>query len=269
MRSVIAGIRRWGMRCCLRGLVAASILGSLGAAGQECALSVEVEEGSPVAYRARGNRCEGVYDQPVANRINLRIAGFHWGAPVFDPAKDEAVRVSVPPAEPGRTVQLRIVSTRRHDYYQMDTRAVGGDGTFSWPLDVVRQLDDPLQPFHAAALACVSDCDGGSAGRPTLLPVSLGSMQAAPSQEKGSQRLTVIALADVELSKAEATLRQGEEVLFENRAVGGRSLTPHRPIRIPVDEAEAGEAWLSLAARTSQGHPVYLEARLIVPEREP
>lgn len=253
--------RRFGMGTGCSWIAVLFIL-SFGAGAQECALDVETKADGSVAYQARGDRCEGVYDQPAANRINLRIAGFHRGAPVFDAQKDEAVRLAVQPQEPGQEVLLQVVSTRRHDYYQMDTRAAGPDGTFTWPLDVARKLDNPLRPFHMAALACVADCAGGASAQPTLLPVSVG-----PATAKGRAQLTVIAMADVELASLEATLRQRGASLFENLAVGGRYLPPHKPLRIPLPDTAAGEALLSLAARTPGGQPAYLEALLILPER--
>jgi len=230
---------------------------------QDCALDVKVDERNPVAYQARRDRCEGVYDQPAANRINLHIAGFHLGAPVFDPRKDNTVRIVARPYEARWEVQLRVISTRRRDYFQMDTSTIGDDGSFTWSLDVVRQLDDPLRPFATAALACVSDC---RSTRAPLLPVNLSGASAADSHPPTT--LMVLVMADVELSNLTATLRQGAETIFEDLVLGHPPLPPHKPIRIPIDGVDAGEALLSISAATRRGQRDYVEAVLLVPELE-
>lgn len=244
-------------------LAVLGIVGLIGpnAQAQDCALHVEVKDGEPASYQARGDRCEGTYDQLVANRINLRFAGFHQGAPDFDPQKDEAVQIKVGSFDRGREVLLRVTSTRSQYYYQMDTSAIAENGSFVWPLDVVRKLDEPLQPFDTAALACLTDCESDSSTRATLLPVSFSD----PVENGGT--LTVLAVADVELTSLTATLRQGDDVVFEDLALGGRDLPPHKPIRIPINGVEAGVAVLSLSALTSGNQRAYLEAFLRIPER--
>ncbi len=196
----------------------------------------------------------------MANRIDLRIAGYHLDAPVFDPQADDAVEIRVASHRPDRRVNLRVVSTRPRDYFQMDTSSIADDGTFSWPMDVVRLLDEPIRPYDTAAVACAAGCDGGRSSQATLLPVRF-------SAPKAGQAPVVLAVADVELSQLTATLRQGDKVIYENLAVGGRYLPPHKPIRVPIKGADPGEAVLSLSALTGRNQRDFLEAVLIVPGR--
>jgi len=266
-RQGVVESRCWGQTMRLRagwvllGMVTAMELAVPAAQAQRCALKVEVDQESRVAYQSRGNRCEGIYDQPIANRINLRIAGFHQGVPVFDVHQDDSVQITVKPYVAGKEVLLRVISTRRHGYFQMDTRAFDDDGRFTWDLDVAEQLTDPLRPFDTAALACVSNCESH---RSILLPVSFSQPSAA---KKPAASLTVVVLADVELGSLTATLRQGDHVIFEDLAVGGRYLPPHKPFRIAINGVQPGEAQLSLSALTPSERPAYLEAVLLIPER--
>lgn len=228
---------------------------------QDCALKVKVDTRDPVAYQPRGNRCEGTYGKPMAATINLRIVGFHLGYPDFDSRKDGAARITVRPYQAAQRILVRVVSTRPKAYFQMDTSALSDDGRFIWPLDVVRQLREPLRPLEMAAWACVANCQGN---RATLLPVHLS---ASAADEKPQTALTVLVMAGVELSSLKATLRRGGDIVFENLPVGGRYLSPDTPIRIPMDRVEAGEVVLSLTALTRSGQQDYVEAVLRIPPR--
>lgn len=231
------------------------------ARAHDCALKVKVDEQEETAYRRRGNRCEGTYDKPAANRINLRIVGFHLGAPVFDPRKDLEVRIAVRPLQVGQKILLRVTSTR-YDAYQMDTSAFGADGTFTWPLDVVRILKEPLIPFDTAALACSAHCDSD---RATLLPVSLSGSGAVGDDTP--RTLTLIAIADVELRSLKATLRIGDKIIFDELDVEVRNLPPYSRILIPMDDIASGEALFSLSAVTLSGQRDYIESILLIPSR--
>lgn len=231
-----------------------------------CALDLQETDREASTYQSRGNRCEGVYDQLVTSRINLRIVGFHRDSPLFDPQTDREVRVKVHAYQKGRDLLLKVVSTRRRGFYQMDTTSLHDDGEFIWPLDVVRTLEQPLQPYETAVLACSPECDVGRSARPTLFAVSLSpANEALPV----GGTLDVLATADVELTGITVTLRQRDKVLLDESPIGGGFLPPNRPIRIPIEGAEPGEAQLALSATTLQGHRDYLEVVLLIPESDP
>ncbi len=244
-------------------VLATAALSAQAAWSQPCVLEVDADNSSTIAYQPRGDRCEGVYDQNVANRINLRIAGYHLDPPVFDPRADDFVRINVAAYVAGGSVELRVVSTRPRDYFQMDTSSIAGDGSFNWQLDVVRQLEEPIQPFHTAVTACAADCRGSRLAKATLLPVSFSAAATAETVP------IVLAVADVELSRLTATLRQANRVIYEDLPVGGSYIPPHKSIRVPIKGAEPGTATLSLSALTNSRRQDYVEAILVVPAPAP
>ena len=117
-----------------------------------CSLTVDVNAASEVAYRSRGERCEGVYIRRVAGSAQLQLRGFHVVPPRYEIARDDALTVTVAGmADPPPNGTLLARSVRARQYYQMDTRELV-DGTFLWETDVLRHRDVRLAPSDLAVL---------------------------------------------------------------------------------------------------------------------
>jgi hypothetical protein len=85
-------------------------------AGSFCDPSLEKGEDSPLSYRMRGDRCEGIYAQQVS-AVSVEIRSLVAGFGPFDPDKDEELELAWT-APPGsiQDVRLRAFSFRERLY---------------------------------------------------------------------------------------------------------------------------------------------------------
>jgi hypothetical protein len=82
-------------------------------------------------YRARGDRCEGVYARQVAG-TTLFLSSFTETFERYDLDSDDPLIVHWP-TRPDSGIQLRAEAIRTGRYYRMDTRIRAGDSLYRWP----------------------------------------------------------------------------------------------------------------------------------------
>lgn len=88
-----------------------------------------------LAYQSRGNRCEGLYIQPVSGGILLASLTVGAARPGWTPP-ETTLRWRAPDGVP---IHLRSMSLGRGPYYRMDAN-VTGRSQFAWPVDVREAL---------------------------------------------------------------------------------------------------------------------------------
>lgn len=225
-----------------------------------CLLQSETRGSQEIAYRDRGDRCEGTYRQMVASRVNLRIVGYHANRPPVNFAAYETLDLHVAGLEGSFSPWLKIESLRHSDYYQMDTRSVGSNGLYTWPLQVVKRFPEPPLASQLAAIACETECDQRKLELQRLLPVSFGSLEP-------TSLLTpmVIVLADVELLNLSASMYRSDngEVIFEDKKIGPKIIPAHRPQKLRIGLFKGPGARLVLSGTTHEGRSVSYEAELL------
>jgi len=105
-----------------------------------CDPGLEMESDSPLAYRMREGRCEGVYRLKV-NSDDLRVES--WTAWFEDYSYGEAkpllVSWSAPPDAEG-PVRLQAQALKPQTYYRMDTRLSAAGTPWTWESDLLGQL---------------------------------------------------------------------------------------------------------------------------------
>src|SRR5277367_2529290 len=92
---------------------------------------------NPEGYRLRGDRCEGIYIEPVSGSTTLLIASFTAVFEEFDPRVDLRVEWSSPADLP---IHLRAYGLREKLYYQMDANVSANATTYLWPAGVLEGL---------------------------------------------------------------------------------------------------------------------------------
>ena len=92
----------------------------------------------PLGYRSFGDRCEGLYAQPVG-AATLRVISFTAGAARFRTEEPNPISIAWPKVKDG-PIRLRAKSLRSNLYYQMDTLQPETESSFTWPTDMVRRL---------------------------------------------------------------------------------------------------------------------------------
>ena len=169
---------------CLFALVGAlGPAGALIAQGRHCDQDLNPAATNPLAYRLRGDRCEGVYIQDVAATA-LRVASFTESYESFDLAAGRPLLVEWTPQ--GTAVHIRAQSLRSRLYYRMDSDRSAGSGSFSWPMDLLAalRLEKPELGVLAWTTRRIGDAD-----RTVFEPLRVRQI-AAPTP--GPYRLVVV-----------------------------------------------------------------------------
>jgi len=207
-------------------LVALLLPAELPAVESLCDSSLPQESESPVAYRMRGDRCEGIYAQQVSS-VSIEVRSLIAGFGPFDPAKDRELALSWT-APPGSTrdVRLRAFSFKPRTYYRMDTALPAVRGVYHWPADVL--ASQKLGRDALGLLAWINLPGPGGSTRPVYLPLRAGGGTAKagagyelalfPTARLSEVRLTVSRLDDQ--GKTVATLRRDDELGYGYYAAG-------------------------------------------------
>lgn len=172
-----------------------------------------------VAYQDRGDRCEGLYQQPVAT-TGLRILGFLSGANQIAEGDDRPYVF----ANYLGPKFLSVESLRRRQYYRMD--AAFGDDRFSYPLELTQRQELAIAIDELALRICVEACDGL---RPVLVPARLAS--ETPLEAK--PYLVLRATEDLTYLRIEISGASGV-VLYDENVLARTNWEAWRPIEIPL-----------------------------------
>src|SRR5271169_6747915 len=158
-----------------------------------------------VGYRARGNRCEGLFAVPVSTSARLQIVGFHAGQFPVTPLGSNTSVVSVRTRPPSSSdeVLLQAIALRPLTFYAMDTTQLASDGAFSWDTSVLASPTLALRANELGIVACTVLCD------PTKDPVYLPVAMVAPSGG-GRSGYFVVVQAQRELSSVDYEVSAGE-----------------------------------------------------------
>ena len=203
---------RWTL--CLAALLLPAEL----AAADFCDPHLPQDSKSPVAYRMRGDRCEGIYAQQVSS-ISVEVRSLVAAFGPFDLARHQELELAWT-APPGSTrdVRLRAFSFKPRTYYRMDTAVPAVRGVYRWPTNVL--ASEKLGKDDLGLLAWIDQPGPGGATRPLYLPLRAGGgamkngdgyeVSLYPSAPLSEVRLTVSRL-DKE-GNVVAKLRQNEEL---------------------------------------------------------
>lgn len=188
------------------------------AAESLCDSNLPHDSKSPVAYRLRGDRCEGIYAQQVSS-ISVEVRSLLAGFGSFDPAKTEKLDLAwIAPSDSKRGVRLRAFSFKPRFYYRMDTEVPADQTVYHWPTDVLSSVE--LGKDDLGLIAWIDLLRQGGSSRSVYLPLRAGAgakqgdagyeVSLVPSVRLSEVRLTVSRL-DAQ-GNVVAKLRQNEEL---------------------------------------------------------
>ncbi|SNZ07455.1 hypothetical protein [Cohaesibacter gelatinilyticus] len=184
-----------------------------------CREEVNPISSSDLAYKKRGDRCEGLFLQQVS-ATGMRIAAYHKHPASYD---ETSLALNISSGTENSSKALTVTSLRPKQFYRMDTRFSGNN--YSLPLDVVRHPDVNVTPSDFAAVVCKENCD---ASIPTLTPASFG---------RGDVFNPYIALvANLELFELRISIKADNtgKVLFDKEMLGKRTWPASRPATFPL-----------------------------------
>lgn len=97
----------------------------------QCDANLSPSDNETIAYRTRGNRCEGFYRAKVAANV-LRLVSITLGEFRFNPTANEVIEVKIGNTGTGQ-VQFRAEGIPNDLYYRLDCQFPAQSG-FSWPV---------------------------------------------------------------------------------------------------------------------------------------
>ena len=220
-----------------------------------CDASLVKPSDDPVAYKLRGERCEGIYVREVAGTGGFSVAAFVQGGSPSTIERGKTLAIELPSGL-NAPILLRAVSLRRNLYYRMDARRPAASTRFEWPSDV---LVDLALKIDEVGLVAWTESRMGENVQDVYVPVRF---RDAASQDQSTYLFQVVSGSDlkevyVRLATADASGRE-QQVIIRDEALKRGFYPAERaiPIRIPVSSLkQPGLYRLQLNALLSNGRP--------------
>ena len=187
---------------------------------------------TPLGYRDRGDRCEGMYVKEVSS-TTLYVASLTEVFEEYDIKSAEPLHVEWDRLPGNSSVRLRAQGLKRKLYYRMDTVQSPPTTSYVWPSNVLASLNIPKSDVGMVALARHS---WGGTERDVYLPVRI--RQAGKASRAGSYKLVLI--PGVELVEVFLTLAatgadgQPQTYLKEREKLGYGYYPAERGVEIPI-----------------------------------
>ena len=124
---------------------------------------------NPQGYRLRGDRCEGIYAQPVSGSSTLLVASFTEAFEDFNPSSQDKLSIEWP-SFAKTPIRLRAYALREKFYYQMDTVVAADKAPYLWPTGVLAALHLSRQDIGVVGF---TDYQVGGESRRLYLPLRI------------------------------------------------------------------------------------------------
>jgi hypothetical protein len=218
-------------KACLIGALLSACLGIAHARQGDCDASLP-QVNTPLGYRDRGDRCEGVYVKEVSS-TPLTVRSFTDGSASYDLNSSEPLDVewARPPGK--ATVRLRAQSLRRRVYYRMDAVEPPEKTLFKWSPDVLASVNIPSGELGMLA---ITKYTWDKLEREVYLPVRV--QQSRKAARTGAYKLVVV--PGVELTEVLVTLAaagadgQVKTFLKDGEKLGYGYYPAERAVEIPI-----------------------------------
>jgi len=206
---------------------------------------------NPNGYRLRGDRCEGIYVQPVSGSTALLVASFTELFEDFDPSS--LGNLSVEWSHPVETtIHLRAYALHEKLYYQMDAVVPAGRNSYLWPGDVLNALQLSKRDIGVVAF---TEYRVGAVNRTLYVPVRI---RQKGRERSGSYQLVLVPgseLKEVFFSLAQVGADgQPHSFLISDHALGKGYYPAERGILIEMPVLKTpGVYYLEVGATNRNG----------------
>ncbi|GAK57725.1 hypothetical protein U27_04692 [Candidatus Vecturithrix granuli] len=226
------------------GVTAILGLAQLGLA-QQCDPRIRPVDNPVIQYRARGNRCEGLYQSEVSAAV-LDIVGVTDGAFQFALDSKEIIELSAPLSRK-QPIAIRAVGIPLKTYYRLDAALQPGE-TLIWPVNEVL-LPQALASSKIGVFGWI-----GNEQQKTYIPVRTAAT-SQPGASDGKVRLYVRSSGEVN----NVCWRAGDMV---NDVISGlcawqptpkATYRPGEPIVILLPASASGELYVEITAQNQHG----------------
>jgi hypothetical protein len=208
---------------------------------------------NPLGYKLRGDRCEGIYIQPVSSS-SLLLASFTSLFENFDANGVE--RISVNWLSPAKTpVRLRAYGLREKLYYQMDTVVSSDKTAYLWPATVLNSLHLSKQDVGVVGF---TNFPIGGQDRTVYLPLRISE-----KSQKTAPRYQIVVIPGEELKEVFLSLAKveadGQPHTFSisDRPLHLGYYPAERGIFIDIpDPGQPGIYYVEIGATSKYGNPL-------------
>ncbi len=238
--------------------VAIFLLGAGSAASLHCAQQSPCDPNlsqlgqNPEGYRLRGDRCEGIYVQPVSGSTTLLVASFTEFFEEFDPRDNLSVEWSSPTETP---IHLRAYGLREKLYYQMDATVAGGERAYLWPAGVLNALHLAKQDIGVVGY---TEYKIGGENRTLYVPLRIRQ-----KDRKASHGYQLVLLPGSELKEVYVSLAQvgndgqPHSYLISDRPLGKGFYPAERGILVELPSLKVpGVYYVEIGASSRYGGPI-------------
>ena len=209
-----------------------------------------IKEGG-LGYRDRGDRCEGLYINPVSN-TTLFVASFTEQFENFDNAGNTVlIEWDHPPAS--KEIQLRAQGIKPRLYYRMDASSSGSNSFFAWPAGILTSLNIKRNDIGVTGKMKLSI---GKTERFVYLPLRI--RKQGESKKTGSYKL--ILLPGVQLTEMYISLApvgqdgNPEKFIRTDEALGYGYYPAERSVEIPFAAPKnQGIFYMKIGAKIKSG----------------
>lgn len=231
-------------------------------ASGDCTRNVVPAADAAIAYKARGNRCEGFYERNDSAPLRLELLGIHASDFPDTPLDKSAhIALKVAGALPNDTkIELHVISTKPRLYYAMDTRELDKDNSFGWDASVISATPDALSARQLGAYACTLGCLSDDRNA-TYLPVL---WKSATAQRGGAILISFRSPRNLQRLKYSLMTEQGGQRVDMPEATG--AWAAGRKISLPLPSVAAGTWWLEIIADAEDSNETtHWRRRLLIP----
>ena len=209
-----------------------------------------IKEGA-LGYRDRGDRCEGLYINPVSN-TTMFVASFTEQFENYDNTGNTIlIEWDKPPAD--KEIHLRAQGIKPRLYYRMDASKSGTNTFFAWPVGVLATLNIRKNDIGVTGKIKLPV---GNTERYVHLPLRIRMQGEA--KRAGSYKLILvpgIQLTEIYISLASVGA-DGNPQLFlrTDEALGYGYYPAERPVEIPIATPKnKGIYYVKLGAKIKSG----------------
>lgn len=208
---------------------------------------------NPQGYRLRGDRCEGIYIQPVSGSTTLLVASFTEFFEDFDPSSSGQLSVEwSPPAE--TPIHLRAYALREKLYYQMDAIVAAGKTAYLWPAGVLNALHLSKQDIGIVGF---TEYRVGGENRILYVPLRIQQKNQKPTHGYQLVLLPGSELKEVFISLAQVGTDGLHSFLISDRPLGKGYYPAERGILIEIPHLKTpGVYYLEIGATSRYGGPI-------------
>jgi len=188
-------------------------------AQDDCNPDIKPASFDELAYKERGDRCEGLFVQKVS-ATGLRVVAFHKNPAHFD---DNALALNVSVNAQTQNKEMLVTSLRPNQYYRLD--AAFNQDNYSMPLELLRHPQINIKPHELAAVICIKDCQS-----------AIPTLAAASFSDENNANPYIALLANLEIFELSITIKDEVtgEILHEKEMLGSRTWPAGRPATFPL-----------------------------------